>query len=61
MLTFREDFREQCQSLVAEIHDLERNVNSLLIECIVEVFKEKREPLDRLVKAVLSKAQVSIC
>jgi len=51
--------KESCSEIVAEVHDLERNVNSLVMEVMVDVLKETSEPLERLVRAALSQKTVS--
>lgn len=59
-IDFREDYNQHCESLISDIHDMERNVNSLVIRLIVSTFKETTEPLDRLIKAALSNSRVSL-
>ncbi|XP_064630098.1 uncharacterized protein LOC135488988 isoform X2 [Lineus longissimus] len=49
----RSDFDEACEKLIDEFHDLERHVNSSILQQIVDIFAETTEPLERLVKAAL--------
>lgn len=54
----REDFKHVCELTIQDIHDMERHVNSLLIQHIVDTFKETTEPLYRLTTKVVKYQQV---
>ena len=55
-----DDFSTRCQCMMAEAQQLESAVSSATLWLVVDVFKETTEPLERLIKVMLSDDKVSI-
>lgn len=55
---FRDDYEECCENYIDEFCEFEKDVNLVLLNLVVDVFKEIIELLERLVKVVMYFIQV---
>ncbi|KAL3863862.1 hypothetical protein ACJMK2_005589 [Sinanodonta woodiana] len=53
----KEDYDDACEIYIDEFCELEKTVSVALLHLIVDVFQESTDPLERLVKAVMSPQQ----